>query len=108
MAGPRPAMTVGETYGSSSMRFGIPLLSGSLGVLCADEMEGAGDQGADFIVEAGDIAEEAVHRRFELGEGWEVLVVERLALEQPPPPLDQVEVRRISRQVDQPDAATVG
>src|ERR1700722_10254293 len=86
----------------------VPLLSGSLGVLCADEMEGAGDQGADFIMVAGDIAEEAIHRSFELGEGWEVLVVERLALEQPPQPLDQVEVRRISRQVDQPDAATVG
>jgi hypothetical protein len=30
VAGPRPAMTVGETYGSSSMRFGMsPALSGS-------------------------------------------------------------------------------
>ena len=69
-------------------------------------MERTGDQGLNFVAVAGDIGEEAIHCGFEVCEGWEVLIVERLALEQPLQPLDQVEVRRISRQVDQPDPAS--
>ena len=54
-------------------------------------MERTGDQGLNFVAVAGDIGEEAIHCGFEVCECWEVLIVERLALEQPPQPLDQVE-----------------
>ena len=84
---------------------GIPDLSGRLGVLYADVMEGSGDEAVDFAAVAGQVGEELVYRRLEFGKRREVLVVERLLLEQPPEPLDQIEVRCIGRQVNQLDPA---
>jgi hypothetical protein len=64
---------------------------GSLGVQFAEVMERACDQGKDIVTVAGDVVEEPVDRCLEVREAGEVLVVECLALEQPPQPLDQVE-----------------
>jgi hypothetical protein len=65
----------------------------------------ASDEAVDFVAVAGEIGEEPIHRHLEVDEGRKVLIVERLLLEQPPKPLDQIEVRGIGRQVNQLDPA---
>src|SRR5450631_4229003 len=73
----------------------------------ADEMEFVRDQTLDFVPIVVEPGEKSIHRRLEIGEGGEVLIVDRGFLEQPPKALDQVEVRCVSRQIDQFDAAIV-
>src|SRR6202046_5040615 len=84
-----------------------PALSGRLRVKLSDEIKFVRDQAQNFVPIAVEAGEEALHRRLEVGEGRKVLIVDRLFLEQPPEALDQVQVRRVSRQVMQFNAAIV-
>jgi len=70
-------------------------------------MELIGDQALDFVPVIVEVGEEPLHPRLELGEGGKILIVNRGFLEQPPETLDQVQVRRIGRQVNQLDTAVI-
>ena len=54
----------------------IPSRSWTLGVLFADEMEIICDQAPDVVAIIAEIGEEPIHRRLEIGEGGEVLIVD--------------------------------
>src|SRR5215217_4327210 len=90
-----------------ALRAGIPLRSRSLGVLFADEMEAVGDQAVDLDAVVVEMSEETLDRGLEGGIGREILVPQHRILQQPPQPLDQVQVGRIGWQINRLDAAAL-
>src|SRR5271166_5749251 len=86
---------------------GIPLCLRRLGLRCSDETEVIGDQRRELLAAIAKVAEETIDRRLKASEGRVVLIPQRGLLEKPPQPLDQVEIRRIGRQKDQLDVATL-
>ena len=62
----------------------------------SDQVEAVGQEGGEFALPLAEVVEEGA----EVGQGLVVGVPQCLLLEEPPQPLDEVEVRRIGRQVD--------